>query len=101
MPITRRQFELGIDKEVEGWIRQVYGQLEKNKDLAYSHQELLEGLRGGPPEPEKFERALYALLALSAVAKSEVDGTDYYAFNRELDFKSWELKPQKARVRRW
>ena len=40
MPLTRRQFELGIYDETESLIRLIYRLLSENKHLAYSEEEL-------------------------------------------------------------
>ena len=40
MPLTKRQFELGVDKEGEGIMRRVYELLSESKELAYSQDEI-------------------------------------------------------------
>jgi len=49
MPLRRRQFELRVDGEGEEWMRQIYELLLKNRELAYSAQELTESI---PPNTE-------------------------------------------------
>lgn len=94
MPLTKRQFELQIDQQIEGWMRQVYELLETHQDLAYSGDELRHELLGDSPAPTKaetFGRALETLDSIGAVEKREVHDLVYYAFNRKVDTDNWEL----------
>ena len=103
MPINRRQFELGVDKEGEGWMREIYDHLASHRDLAYSYQELLhhvrlernpKGIEGLNREADeaKLERVLNELVWIGAIGKNKIDGSDYYAFLEEFDTQSWEPK---------
>jgi len=40
MPLSRRQFELGVDFEAEDWMRQADQLLSEHPELAYSSGEL-------------------------------------------------------------
>ncbi|MEK7777623.1 MAG: hypothetical protein AAB303_03245 [Chloroflexota bacterium] len=40
MPITRRQFELGIAPAIEEWMEKLYDFLREHKDQAYTAGEL-------------------------------------------------------------
>ena len=94
MPLSVRQFELGIDQEIDGWMRQVYELLINHQDLAYSSEELSLEVLGGSAEAaeyEKFELALDVLAQIRAVEKRWVKDTDYYAFLQKLDTNTWEL----------
>jgi len=93
MPLTIRQFELGIDEDIENWMRHIYELLEGNRELAYSFEELLQNFLGTSYQSvlrEKLNRALDVLVMIGAVDKREVTRTDYYAFRREIDVDSWE-----------
>ena len=62
MPLTKRQFELGVDEEGENLMRQVYDLLAIHPELAYSLQELEEAFldQATPPGPKlgRFRRAV-------------------------------------------
>ena len=94
MPLTKRQFELGIDEEAEAWMRQAYQLLEQRCDLAYSAKELGEHILGDAAgsynKSGKLERALDVLAEIGAVDKGDVEGTDYYAFRNKFDTSTWE-----------
>lgn len=101
MPLTRRQFELGIDEEIEAWMQQVYHLLANIRDLAYSELELRQNILGEGgrvahvtqgERKAKFQRALDVLVFVEAIERRQVDGSDYYAFAREFDTSSWEPK---------
>ena len=92
MPLTRRQFELGVDEEDEALMRQVYELLAGHPELAYSHQELETAVLGEPAaltELGKFRRAVKVLVGIGAVDQREVAQTDYYGFLREFDTATW------------
>ena len=94
MPLTRRQFELGINEEAEDWMRQAYQSLEQHRDLAYSAKELAEDILGDAAasynKSNKLERALDVLAEIGAVDKGKVDGTDYYAYLQDFDTGTWK-----------
>ena len=61
MPISRLQFEMGIDDGIEALMVSVYDLLESNPDAAYSEEELYRrftanapgrGSRGAAPTPD-------------------------------------------------
>ena len=88
---------MGIDEEIENWMRQVYELLEDHRDLAYSNQELSKAIFGdsAPGTKEhKLDRALDVLVDLGAAEKRTVGYQDYYAFHREFDISSWKQKQQ-------
>ena len=103
MPLTKRQFELGVDEEVENYMREIYTLLDHHKELAYSYPELLQNDAGRPPDETKFERALEVLIEIGAVDKRDVTDTDYYAFARTVNTNSWKFKGREKIVRsgRW
>ena len=93
MPLSRRQFELRVDEQGEEWMRQIYELLVRDRELAYSAQELTESILGANvsvSDSEKFQRSLDALDGIQAVEKRWVDDLDYYAFFREFDTGTWE-----------
>ncbi len=97
MPINRRQVDLGMDEEDESWMRHVYELLAAHRDLAYSSGELCQAILGvSCPDDTtvKFSHALDALVWIGAVEKGKVADTDYYAFLREFDTRSWEAMPE-------
>lgn len=62
MPITRQQFDLGIDANVEALMRQLVAFLEARKDEAFSNRELWEERFGsGGSKPEDRARFSYTL----------------------------------------
>ena len=93
MPLTKRQFQLGIDEEGEEWMRQVYRLLAENRDLAYSAEELRETVLGSAVtagvQSSKFDRSIEVLAEIGAIDKGEVDRTDYYAFLQDFDVGTW------------
>ncbi len=93
IPLSERQFELGIDQEMENWMRQVYELLAEHRELAYSQGELQQAVLDKPTpvtKLQKFGRALDVLAEVRAVEKRWVGDTDYYAFLQELDTNTWE-----------
>ena len=93
MPLSKRQFELGIDSEAEDWMRQAYQFLAGQPDLAYSLEELEEAVPGkeaSSGRSGKLEHALDVLAEIGAFDKATVRGTDYYAFREEFDTSTWE-----------
>jgi Fe2+ or Zn2+ uptake regulation protein len=92
MPLTKRQFELRIDEEMEDWMRQVYHLLNNHRDLAYSSEELCQAVLGKSRDlsaSEKLHRSLDALARIGAVERREVHETAYYAFSMAFDTQTW------------
>ena len=101
MPLTMRQFELGIDDGAESWMRSVYNLLAERQELAYSSQELEEfSLEASSPvlKRDKFRESLDVLVRMGAVEKRWVDETDYYAFSQRFETKSWQPDLSEYRV---
>jgi len=95
MPLTKRQFQLRIDEEMENWMRLVYHLLAGHRELAYSYDELQSTVLhrpASPPVESKFKRAVDTLVGIGALDKRDVNGTDYYAFLTTFDTQSWEMK---------
>lgn len=92
MPITRRQFELGIDNRVNELMIKVYELLESNRDQAYSLTEILENLRLTPVAYTDLLRiAIRTLRQIGAIEVSEVANVNYYAFCQAVDKDTWAL----------
>ena len=96
MPLTKRQFELGVDEEGENMMRQVYELLTAHSELAYSLQEIQGAIlpkdsfpKFGPQQAGKVERAVKALVGIGAVDQREVGSTDYFAFLQKFDTGTW------------
>lgn len=93
MPLSIRQFDLGINEEIESLMREVYWLLVRNPELAYSSKELRQAILADSSEVannESFGRALDVLAELRAVEMRWVNDEDYYAFHREFNTESWE-----------
>jgi hypothetical protein len=103
MPITRRQFELGIDETVEKWMKNIHQFVVSSKDEAFTEDELWARVERVPPEPKVaeaygrvpvvleqhqkrvFQLALEKLVEIRAVSARDVRSSTYYAFLRDLD----------------
>jgi hypothetical protein len=93
MPLTKRQFDLGVDEEGENIMRQVYELLAAHSDLAYSIQELHDAIRGPLLVDTRWTgrvmRAVEVLVGIGAVEEREVAGNVYFAFLQEFDTGTW------------
>jgi len=108
MPITRRQFDLGIDNRIEGWMRKIHAFLAEHKDEAFNAAELklelhpsARGLSSAdlrekaPRDPDEMQRrreylvsyeiedkamdlAMGKLAQVGAIDERLVSGTSYY-----------------------
>lgn len=86
MPITRKQFELGIDSTVEDWMEKIYTFLDQNKTQAFNSSEIGAALDApsnygemGYAQERAFNSALEKLVEMNAVNEREVEGTIYFA----------------------
>ena len=103
MPLSRRQFDLGVNDEGERLMREAYEMLADRRDLAYSREEIREALLGRDlrsvavdtiskhslNDDEHLRRALAVLVGIGALEQREVRGTPYYAFLQEFDTGTW------------
>ncbi|HEX78472.1 MAG TPA: hypothetical protein G4O03_08745 [Dehalococcoidia bacterium] len=95
MPITRKQFELEIDREIEEWMKKIHDFLAKRKEEAFSAEELYRTFTGRrlripPTEDEEggyyekegidFDAALEKLVEIAAVEKRIIRAEDYYCW---------------------
>ena len=87
MPLTKRQFELGVDEKTESLMRQIYELLSRDRNLAYSEAELVEMMKGDPGD---VIRAMETLERVGAVEVRQVGREYYYAFYQEVDQATWQ-----------
>ena len=98
MPLTKLQFDLGIDDEGEKIMRQAYDLLEGHPDLAYSGKELQElalGQSAPAKKSSKFKTALKVLVKIGAVEGRKLGRTEFYAFLQEFDTITWKSTKSK------
>ena len=95
MPISRLQFELGIDDGIEALMVSVYDLLDANRDTAYSEAELYDLFTANAPgsyiDTSHLDIALQKVVELGAVEERPVANAKYYAFRQEIDTATWEL----------
>lgn len=100
MPISRLQFELGIDASIEALMVSVYDLLETNQHTAYSEEELYELFTANAPgsyiDTSYMDIALQKVVELGAVEARAVANAQYYAFRQEIDTSTWELIPDES-----
>ena len=101
MPLTKRKFEIGIDEQLDGWMKQIYRLLVENKELAYSFLELSDELLGVVPldiswrlnqDRKRLQYALDALVKSRAAERRAINDADYYVFDNVCDTDTWELR---------
>ncbi len=82
MPITRKQFELGVDEEITDFMRKIHGFLSVHKNEAYNIDEISNMVLGGPNPfiTLKIRRALDKLVEIDAVQERTIKDNKYYAF---------------------
>jgi hypothetical protein len=85
MPITSRQFELGIDAEIADWINRAQQFLKQHAKLAYNEEELSEVLAHGKDAAsrEALAKALEVLADFEALEKRWVGEIAYYKYHGE------------------
>ena len=92
MPITRRQFELGISPEMEEWLKRIYALLAGEKDKAFTFDEIEDHCRSCCDldvwtrirHSGIIPRALDKLVELKAVEERTIGGKSYYSCGGEL-----------------
>ena len=93
MPMTRRQYELGISNEMQDWMEKTYTFLKQYQDSAYTRDELGELLEAGNAFTDfeddtdtLFDEALKKLVFLHCVEARQLYDTLYFAKGwRELE----------------
>ena len=100
MPISRLQFEMGIDDGIEALMVSVYDLLETNRDTAYSEEELYQLFTANAPgsyiDTSYLDIALQKVVELGAVEERPVANAKYYAFLQQVDKATWELIADEA-----
>ena len=97
MPLTKRQWELGIDGETDEWMRKAYAWLSANPDNAYSLDEIVASLLDDAPNtnlPVKLIMALDTLTLIKAVEPRVIAGTNYYLFETKVDITTWKVESE-------
>ncbi len=98
MPITRKQFEIGVDTKIEEWMKKILAFLAEHKDEAFTHDELRKAILGTSwkiSEREAFDEALNKLVELGGAEKRIIRGTDYYSYREQPKEKD------KPRIKVW
>ena len=93
MPISRRQFNLGINNELKDWMEKLYTVLQQNKETAYTQEELEELLEVNATSiglesnaQTALDKALERLITMNCAESREINGTLYFAVGqRELE----------------
>ena len=95
MPISRLQFEMGIDEGIEALMVSVYDLLEDNHDAAFSEDELYRLFTANAPgsyiDTSHLDIALQKVVELGCVETRSVANATYYAFLCEVDKETWLL----------
>ncbi len=91
MPLTRRQFDLGINDEIEALMRAIYQRLESQKDAAFGELELADDF-GRTPDDEYLSIAIKVLQRVYAIEKRVIENQAYYAVLREVETETWTPK---------
>jgi hypothetical protein len=96
MPVTKRQFELGVTAECEQVMRSAYQFLAERADYAFTLAEIGDGIIQEQPQEQMarhLERALEVLVGLLAVDQRKLDRgpdvVDYFAMLQEFDTGTW------------
>lgn len=105
MPITRRQFELGVDDTLVSWMTKIHGFLSENLQQAYTQGEIINALAddieafhreqrvamGFPPDAVELKvgsppvgEALEKLSELGVVSAQTIATGKYYAYRGDL-----------------
>ena len=83
MPINRRQFELGVDTEIEEWMGKIVDFLAEHKDEAFTRSELWKLIYAKSSWPtsveEAFNKALEKLSQIGDVEIKRIRDKNYYA----------------------
>ena len=89
MPLTKRQFELGVD---EALLRRVYLLLSAHPELAYTPDEIQLEIQAEASAADGIdvENALKVLSGMGAVEEREVGEVDYFTFLQEFDIGTWK-----------
>ena len=94
MPITKLQFEMGIDAGIEALMVALYDFLEEHQDTAYAEEELYQQFGVSDPgtyiDASHLDIALQKVVETGAVEARSVANSTYYAFLQEIDKSTWK-----------
>ena len=95
MPITKLQFEMGIDGGIEALMVTLYDFLIEHQDTAYAEEELYQQFVVTKPgsyiDTSHLDIALQKVVETGAVQARAVANATYYAFFQEIDKTTWKL----------
>ena len=93
MPITRRQFDLGVDDAIEERMRDVCSFLGNHRSEAYRFREMEQALAIiGPGDRRTLKASLLTLERVGAIQQRKVRPGSYSAFWHEVDAETWEAR---------
>ena len=88
MPITRRQFDMGINDAIEGWMKKAIEFLAEHREEAFNNDELWEILYGiktyKSRDREAFDLALMRLVDQEKLEIRIIQNTNYYCYKKPL-----------------
>lgn len=83
MPITRKQFEMGTDDEIEKYKKMICDFLIQHKEEAYTAKELADACCGAirfPDQSKAIDDAVKKLMELDSVEYRKIHDTYYYSY---------------------
>jgi hypothetical protein len=86
MPVTRRQFELGIDQEIEDFMKKIYLFLAQRSDQAFGEEEIFQEHAVEMPDrlsalyKHPLHIALERLVEQEAAKKKGIRDRNYYTY---------------------
>ena len=87
MPITRKQFEWGVDAEIEEWMGKISAFLAQHKDQAFTSAELWKTIYAKPvwqtTVQEAFDEALEKLVSIGEAERRKIRDIEYYIHAEE------------------
>ena len=90
MPITRRQFEWGVDAEIEDWMDKILAFLAERKNEAFTGDELWELIYAKTSWQktvrEAFDEALGKLVVIGDAERRIIRDVEYYIHAEALPF---------------
>jgi hypothetical protein len=94
MPITKLQFEMGIDGGIESLMVALYDFLSEHQETAYAEEELYQQFGVADPgtyiDTSHLDIALQKIVETGAVEVRAVANSTYYAFLQEIDKATWK-----------
>jgi hypothetical protein len=94
MPITKLQFEMGIDGGIESLMVALYDFLIEHQETAYAEEELYQQFGVSDPgtyiDTSHLDIALQKVVETGAVEARSVANSTYYAFLQGIDKATWK-----------